>query len=199
LWRNAPQGPSQGSVLNKAPSVVVRHPAFARRIIGRTRHLRWPVVGVLRDTDGTMPEEPTAPDLVESTSQIFTASNEASNVGGVVDAWIGHLAPDVVWESVGLGTSFQGVNAVRAFLENWTSRYGEYDIETREILDLGNGIVFSVTAHTGRPVGGIGDVRMPTEVLTHSFTWEDGTITRVVSSGDRPDARVAAERLAERG
>ncbi len=67
----------------------------------------------------------------------------------------------------------------------------------RQILDLGNGVVFSVTAHTGRPVGGAGGVRMATEVMTHSFLWEGGVITRVVSSGDTPEARAAAERLAE--
>jgi ketosteroid isomerase-like protein len=144
-----------------------------------------------------MRKESTTPDLVERTRRMLEASNEASNVGGVVDAWTSSYAPDVVWESMGLGTTFEGLEAVRGFLEMWGSRYEEYEIEPQEILDLGHGVVFAVSDHTGHPVGSTGDVRMPTEVLTHSFVWEDGMITRVVSSGDTPEARAAAERLAE--
>jgi hypothetical protein len=111
-----------------------------------------------------------------------------------MDSSPGSRCPLGVW---GLGSTFEGVEAVRGFLEVWSSRYEEYEIETREIVDLGNGVVYSVTAHSGRPLASTGEVRMPTEVLTHSFVWEDGMITRVVSSGDTPEARAAAERLAE--
>jgi ketosteroid isomerase-like protein len=139
-----------------------------------------------------MPEESTTPDLVELTRGMFEASSTGS-----IDGWMSFYAPDVVWESVGLGTSFEGLAEVRGFLEVWTGRYEEYEIEPREILDLGNGVVFAVSDHTARPVGSAGDVRLSREVLVHAFVWEDGMITRVGSSGDTAEARAAAERLAE--
>jgi ketosteroid isomerase-like protein len=145
-----------------------------------------------------MPEEPTAPDLVERTRRFFASSNEASvSATGVVDVWLRPLAPDVVWESVGLGTTFEGVEAVRGFLEAWAGRYEDYEIEPQEILDLGNGVVFAISHHTGHPTGSTGAVRLPREVMAHAFVWEDGIVTHVVSSGDTPESRAAAEQLAE--
>jgi hypothetical protein len=46
-------------------------------------------------------------------------------------------------------------------------------------------------------VGSPDAIRMPRETLAHTSIWEKGAITRVVSSGDTPEARAAAERLAE--
>lgn len=109
-------------------------------------------------------------------------------------------AADVVWEPVGLGTTFKGLAASREFLRIWMARFADYEIDAEEILDLGHGVVFVKSGHAGRPIGSPARVRVPREVLVNVFVWEGGLITHVVSSGDTPDARAAAERLArERG
>jgi hypothetical protein len=120
--------------------------------------------------------------------------------GAVVDRFTGFLAPDVVWESVGLGTTFEGHAASREFVGDWMARFEDYEIDVVEISDLGNGVVFAKSGHAGRLAGSPGHVRLPREVLVHALVWERGMITHVVSSGDTPEARAAAERLAgERG
>jgi hypothetical protein len=77
------------------------------------------------------------------------------------------------------------------------ARFEEYEIDIEEILDLGNGVVFVKSGHAGRPIGSPAHVRLPREVLVNVFVWERGLITHVVSSGHTPEARAAAERLAE--
>lgn len=63
-----------------------------------------------------MPEESASPDLAELTRQTFQAWREAPPVS-VADAWTSTYAPQVVWESAGLGTT----------LEVWASSYEEYE------------------------------------------------------------------------
>jgi hypothetical protein len=121
----------------------------------------------------------------------------AFSQAAVVDTFSAFYAPDVVWESVGLGTTFKGLEASREFLEDWMARFEDYEIEIEEILDLGGGVVFVKSAHAGRPIGSPAHVRLPREVLVNVFVWERGLITHVVSSGDTPPARAAAERLAQ--
>jgi hypothetical protein len=128
---------------------------------------------------------------------MFEAPAGTWSQGAVVDRFTGFLAPDVVWESVGLGTTFEGLTASREFLRDWMARFEDYEIDVEEILDLGNGVVFAKSGHAGRPVGSPGHVGLPREVLVHAFVWEQGMITQVVSSGDTPEARALAERLAE--
>ena len=48
-------------------------------------------------------------------------------------------APDAVWEAIGMGTTFQGVAAIRGRYEDWIGAYESYEIETEEVVDLGNG------------------------------------------------------------
>jgi SnoaL-like protein len=147
-----------------------------------------------------MPEEPTTPDLVELTRQLFATPPGPWSQDAVVDTFTGPYAPDVVWESVGLGTTFHGLAASREFLGDWLARFDGYDIDVEEILDLGNGVVFVKSGHAGRPIGSPEHVRLPPEILVNVFVWERGMITHVVSSGDTQEARAAAERLAqERG
>ncbi len=96
----------------------------------------------------------------------------------------------------GLGV-YEGPVAIGGLLEDRWGAFSELRFEPEEILGLGNGVVLAVSGHTGRPFGGPGHVRLPREVLVHVFVWEQGMVTRVVSSGDTPEARAAAERLAE--
>ncbi len=142
------------------------------------------------DTRGMTSEESATPDM-QAVQRAFAA---VSN--GDFDAGLSAFAADAVWESVGLGTSFEGVEAIRGFLEDWVGRYESYEIELDEVLDLGNGVVFIRSGQSGRPAGSPGGVRLPREVMVHVLVWEHDTVTRVVSSGDTPEARADAERLA---
>lgn len=138
-----------------------------------------------------MSEQSVTPDLVELTRRIFEAADRRD-----FDAVLSFCAPDAVWEAVGLGTSFEGVAAIRGFLEDWLSAYEEFEMEPEEILDLGNGVVFVGTRLTGRPVGSPGSALMRRRPLV--FIWVEGFLARVTSpSSDIDGGRAAAERLAE--
>ena len=147
-----------------------------------------------------MAEESTTPDLVEMTRSMFEPATATWSPGAQADRFTRFFAPDVTWESVGLGTTFEGIEASREFLVDWLGRFGDYEAGVEEILDLGNGVVLAKSAQEGRPVGSRVDVRLPREIMVHVFVWEQRMITRVVSSGDTPEARATAERVArERG
>jgi ketosteroid isomerase-like protein len=139
-----------------------------------------------------MSEESTTPDLVERSRRAFQVLSS-----GDVETAMSVYAPDAVYESVGLGTSFEGLTAIRGFLRDWFAPYDEWKIEPEEILDLGNGVIFGVVRAGGRPVGSIGRVEWRYAVL---LVWVQGLIMRMTTSRDIDEARAAAERLAkERG
>ena len=138
-----------------------------------------------------MPDECTSADLVEFTRRSVEAANR-----GDFDAMMSFSAPDVVWDLNplgGLGT-FEGHPAIRGFLEDWHANYEELEIAPEEILDLGNGVIFSVIAQKGRPVGSSGDVQQRQAIV---FVWVEGLFVRITHYGDIDEARAAAERLAE--
>jgi len=138
-----------------------------------------------------MSQESTTPDLVELTRRRFEAGSR-----GDLDAVLSLCAPDAVWEAVSLGTSFEGVAAIRGFLEDWLGAYEEFEMEPEQILDLGNGVVFVVIRLTGRPAGSPGSALMRRRPLV--FIWAEGLIAKVTApSSDIAEARAAAERLAE--
>ncbi|TMM20221.1 MAG: nuclear transport factor 2 family protein [Actinobacteria bacterium] len=138
-----------------------------------------------------MVEESATPDLVELMRDTFEAVNR-----GDLDAVMKFFAPDAVWEAVSLGTSFEGVPAIRGFFEDWLGPYEDYEMQPDEILDLGGGVVFVVTRFTARPVGSAGGGMTRRRPLV--FTWAEGLVARVTAHPDSIDeARAAAERLAE--
>ena len=138
-----------------------------------------------------MPEESTSPALVELVRQTFEAANRRD-----FDALMSFFASDSVWEAVSLGTSFEGVPAIRGFFEDWLGPYEDYEMQPDEILDLGGGVVFVVTRFTARPVGSAGGGMTRRRPLV--FTWAEGLVARVTAHPDSIDeARAAAERLAE--
>ena len=136
-----------------------------------------------------MCEESTTPDLVELTRRAFEAANRRD-----FDVLMSFFAPDAVWEGAGLGTTFEGLAAIRGFWEDWFPSYGELGIEQEEILDLGNGVVFAVLIQKARLVGGSGEVRLRYAAVG---VWADGLVVRVTNYTDVDEARAAAERLAE--
>jgi ketosteroid isomerase-like protein len=138
-----------------------------------------------------MSEESTTPDLVELTRRYLEAANRRD-----FDAILSFLAPDVVWEAVSLGTTFEGVAAIRAFLEDWLGVYEEHEIEPEEILDLGNGVAFVVIRLTARPVGSAGSALVRRRPL--AFVWREGMVAGVTAYADSiEEGRAAAEQLAE--
>jgi ketosteroid isomerase-like protein len=137
-----------------------------------------------------MRKESTTPDLVKLSRRAFEALSRRD-----LDAAQNLFAPDAVYEAVSLGTTFDGAEAIRRFLEDWLGAYAEYEMEAEEILDLGNGVVFVVLRLTGRPVAGGNTLMRRRPVI---LTWLDGLLTRVTApSSDINEARAGAERLAE--
>ncbi len=142
--------------------------------------------------ESAMSEQSTTPDLVELVGRLLDAADRRD-----FDAIMRSFAPDAVWEAVSLGTSFEGVAAIRGFLKDWLGAYDEYEIEPEEMLDLGNGVVFVVTRLAGRPVGSSTDSTL-TRRRPLVFTWVQGLVAQVTApSSDTTQARAAAERLAE--
>jgi ketosteroid isomerase-like protein len=138
-----------------------------------------------------MSQKPTTPNLVELTRRSLEAANRRD-----FDALMSYYAPDVVWEAVSLGTTFEGVAAIRGFREDWLGAYEGYEIEPEEVLDVGKGVVFVVTRLTGRPVGSPGSTLTRRRPMV--FVWVEGLLARVTApSSDIAEARAAAERLAE--
>jgi ketosteroid isomerase-like protein len=130
-------------------------------------------------------------DLVERTRRSLEAGAFRD-----LDAGLKHFAPDAVWGVPQLGGSFEGLAAIRGFVEDWLEAFEEFEIDLEEVLDLGNGVVFVVAREDALPVGGAGRVRLR-ELFAYVVLWVDGTIARVTAFGDVDEGRAAAERLAE--
>jgi ketosteroid isomerase-like protein len=137
-----------------------------------------------------MSEESAAPDLAELTRRQFEAWSR-----GDFDAVLRSFARDAVWETVSLGTSFEGVAAIRSFFEDWLGAYEEYELKPEEIVDLGNGVVFAVTGINARLVGSTASGLVRRRPL--AFIWAEGLVQRVTAyAGSINEGRAAAERLA---
>ena len=140
-----------------------------------------------------MPEESTTPDREELVRRYVEAWNRRD-----VEAVISSFAPDAVWEATGVAEHVRGLTAIRGHLEDNRRPYEEYQLQVEELLDLGNGVAFSVTLHKGRLIGSGGFVEM--RLATTVTRREDGLIGRVKTDLDIDQARADAERLAqERG
>ena len=138
-----------------------------------------------------MAEESTTPDLVELVRELTDAGFRRD-----FDAALSAFAPDAVWETHGLGTSFDGVAAIRGLIEDWRGSYEELEVEFEELLDMGNGITFGVMIQEGRPTGSLGQVRVRERHASVSV-WAEGKINRVINYTDIDEGRAAAERLAQ--
>jgi ketosteroid isomerase-like protein len=141
-----------------------------------------------------MADESTTSDLVELTRNWL----EAMDRDWDLDAVMRFYAPDVVWDlsASGLGT-YEGVAAVREFIESWWATWEDHHHYVEEIRDFGHGVVYVALREDGRLVG----VSVPVEQRNLSVhEWADGKVVRVTAFGERREARAAAERLAqERG
>jgi ketosteroid isomerase-like protein len=136
-----------------------------------------------------MSEEPTTPDLVDVTRGIFQAFSN-----GDLDAGLQHYAPGAVYESASLGAGFEGLEAIRNFMEDWTAAYDEFAMQPEEVIGLGDGATLSIVLQSGRPAGSTGRVEWRFAAIAF---WVDGLIVRTITYQDIDEARAAAERLAE--
>jgi ketosteroid isomerase-like protein len=136
-----------------------------------------------------MSEESTTTDLVALMRRWIEAANRRD-----VDAAGSFYAPDAVYESVGMGASFEGVAAIREFLGDFVGAYDEFGVKAEDILDLGNGVTLAVVDQRGRPHGSSRDVQMRYATVA---IWVEGMIARFTSYTDIDEGRAAAERLAE--
>src|SRR2546421_8344572 len=134
-----------------------------------------------------MSEESTTPDLVELVRGLVGALDPCD-----LDPFLSFHAPDAVLAAA-VGR-FEGVAAIRGFLEDWLANYEEFAVTLEEVRDLGNGVTFSVIRQQGRLVGSSGDVQLRQPIVD---VWVDGVIARAVTGPDIDEARAAAERLAE--
>jgi hypothetical protein len=79
-------------------------------------------------------------------------------------------------------------------LEDWLRPYEDYGMEVEELLDLGNGVVFSVAVNKGRLVGSSAVVQWRQGFVV---LMDGDLIVRIASYRDLDEARATAERLAE--
>jgi ketosteroid isomerase-like protein len=134
-----------------------------------------------------MSEESTTPDLIERVRGLVGALDRCD-----LDTFVSFLAPDsVLAAEVG---RFEGVAAIRGFIEDWLANYEEFAVTLEEVRDLGNGVTFGVFRQQGRLVGSSGHVQLRHAAV---YVWVDGVIARAITGPDIDEARAAAERLAE--
>ena len=105
------------------------------------------------------------------------------------------FADDAVFDvsSAGVGP-FEGVGAVRAYLEDWIGAFEEQVFRSWEGSDLGGGVVFVLAHLDARPRGSPHAVQ---ETWAFTVVWDEGRIVRVTADGDVEQARGRALRLAE--
>jgi limonene-1,2-epoxide hydrolase len=70
------------------------------------------------------------------------------------DAALSFFGTDPVWDmsAMGMGT-FRGRAPVRGLLEDWNGPYEQWEIELEELLDMGNGVVFTVAMERENRLG----------------------------------------------
>ena len=130
-------------------------------------------------------------ELVERLRESMEATNRR-DFDGAMEAF----APDACFDvsAAGLGR-FDGVEAIRGYLEDWVGAYEWQRFSHWEGRDLGNGVVFAEVAFDARPRGSAADVQ---ERWAFTVVWRAGSITTVIARSDIDSARADAERLAAR-
>jgi ketosteroid isomerase-like protein len=129
-------------------------------------------------------------DLVRLTRESMEATNRCE-----FDEAMSVFADDAVFDvsSAGVGR-FEGVGAVRTYLEDWIGAYEEQVFRSWEGSDLGGGVVFVLAHLDARPRG---SPRAVQETWAFTVVWDEGRIVRVTADGDVGQARRRSLRLAE--
>jgi ketosteroid isomerase-like protein len=136
-----------------------------------------------------MADESMTSDLIELTRGVFASASPED-----FDAMLGLHARHAVWDlsDAGLG-SFEGVEAIGSFLEDWFGAFEDYRVDVEEAVDFGGGVIFVVVNATGRPVGVHASVE---QRRGWAVVWSDRKVVRAASYLDLDRARAVAERLA---
>jgi ketosteroid isomerase-like protein len=139
---------------------------------------------------GVMPDESTTPDLVELTHQLWLKIKRQD-----WDAVLGFFSPDAVYDMspVGLGT-FEGHAAMRRSWEEWWGTFPDGTWDVKHVLSTSQGVVFVEIKTQSRVPGSASTVGMGGAFV---YEWTDDKIARVIAYRDIPEARAAAERVAE--
>jgi ketosteroid isomerase-like protein len=139
-----------------------------------------------------MPGESTTPDLAKVVTGLFEAADR-----GDWDAVLSAYAPYAVLETADGVFDTVSPERMRGFWEEIAAMFEDFAIKVETVVDLGNGIVYSIYRAQGRLAGSTGLVTERTAMI---YEWVDGRITRLITRPDIEEARAAAERLAqERG
>jgi ketosteroid isomerase-like protein len=104
--------------------------------------------------------------------------------------------PDAVWDtSVVAFDLYEGLEAIRSFLEEWRGSYDDFEQVLEEFHDLGSGVTLTVTLQRARLIGSSAFVQLRYAAV---LAWVNGLVQRFVTYGSEiAEARAAAERLAE--
>jgi limonene-1,2-epoxide hydrolase len=137
-----------------------------------------------------MSEDSATPDPVGLVRAAFAAASQRDH-----DTLMTFYAPNAVMDlsDLGLGT-YEGVDAIRAFVQDFVFTYEAYEFTADEILRLGESVVLTVNTQMGRLPGSGEFVRLRDAYV---FLVEDGLVVRWTAYRDIDAARAAAERLAE--
>jgi ketosteroid isomerase-like protein len=135
-----------------------------------------------------MADEAAAPDLVERTRKAFDAASR-----GELDVAMSLFAPGAVYVTERFGR-FVGRAAIRGYFEDWFGSFDNLTVELKEVLDLGNGVIFAPQVVTGRPAGSSVEVQLRNAAV---YKFVDGLIVEATTHVEVDEARAAAERLAE--
>ncbi len=142
-----------------------------------------------------MSEESGTPGLVELVRRCFEAIS-----GGDLDEAEPFFTRDAVVDMTRTaGVVVHGLDAIRAFQEDWLAGYEEVAYTAEEIIDAGNGVMFVRELQTARPTGTTGHV---TQRQAHIWIAQDGRFVRLIiyPNSELDEARATAARLAkERG
>src|SRR6188472_1160440 len=110
---------------------------------------------------------------VEVVRKVIDAVNR-----GDLDAWLGFLSPDVVWESlplVGFRDVYRGRAEAREWLERITEVFEEAHLEIEQITPLNDDAVLNELTESGRGSGS----GLPGEQRIWEIVWfTEGLITR---------------------
>jgi ketosteroid isomerase-like protein len=135
-------------------------------------------------------EEYTTPDPAELTRLWVEAVNRRD-----FDALLPYAAPNLVYDTTPSGFGvYEGMAAIREFVEGYWEIFDELSFELAEFLDLGNGVTFGVNRQHAVPSGSTAHVQV---WEAHVTEWEDGLAVRITVYTDLDEGRAAAERLAK--
>src|SRR5207245_9984803 len=108
-----------------------------------------------------------------------------------LDAMMSLCAPDAVLDlSHRELPSCEGVPAIRRWVEDWWGAFEDLRFELEEVLDLGDGVTFSVVCQNAPLAGSTGHVRQREGWVS---VWVEGLVERVTTYADMDEARAAAQ------